>query len=114
MAPPGPLPTRGPGRPPGPSSKPPPLIRPNFTRIQLADLQPVIILPAKAPPGKKGRPPGPPPKAKSHPLAVPKSEYIQRLQRGDFEGSGLVKTSKKHLSLPYFDNHDDPYVFRNK
>ena len=26
----------------------------------------------------------------------------------------LVKTYKQHLSLPYFDNHDDPYVFRNK
>jgi len=87
MAPPGPLPRRGPGRPPGPSTKQPPLIRPNFTRIQLADLQPVTILPAKAPPG-------PPPKAKSHPLAVPKSEYVERLRRGDFEGSGLVKTSK--------------------
>ena len=107
MAPPGPLPRRGPGRPPGPSSKQPPLIRPNFTRIQLADLQPVTILPAKAPPG-------PPPKGKSHPLAVPKSEYVERVRRGDFDGSGLVKTSKKHLSLPYFDNHDDPYVFRNK
>jgi hypothetical protein len=35
---------------------------------------------------------------------------------GDVGGSmkRLVKTSKKHLSLPYFDNHDDPYVFRNK
>ena len=26
----------------------------------------------------------------------------------------LVKTSKQTLSLPYFDNYDDPYVFRNK
>jgi len=143
MAPSGPPPRRGPGRPPGPSSKPPPLIRPNIIRVQQGDLQPVGILP----PGKTGRPPGPPPKGKSHPLLSPKAAYVERMRSGEFgppgppppkgksaplvvpksqyneqvhtgyyndEGSGLVKTSKKHLSLPYFDNYNDPYVFRNK
>jgi hypothetical protein len=103
MAPSGPPPRRGPGRPPGPSSKPPPLIRPNIIRVQQGDLQPVGILPS-----------GSSPKGKSS-LLSPKAAYVERLRRGDFaEGSGLVKTSKKHLSLPYFDNYNDPYVFRNK
>jgi hypothetical protein len=128
MAPPGPPPKRGPGRPPGPSSKPP--IRPNITRIQLGNLQP----PGSSPKGKSSLlspkaayvermrsgefgPPGPPPpKGKSAPLVVPKSQYNEQVHTGYYndEGSGLVKTSKKHLSLPYFDNYNDPYVFRNK
>ena len=62
------------------------------------------------------RPPGPPlgPKPPSLFYARPKGPYIEQIRRGDFnaEGSGLIKTSKHVLCLPYFDNYNDPYVFR--
>jgi hypothetical protein len=71
-------------------------------------------------------PTGPKPLKTSSKSAVRPKSSTQHPQAGDpriFGPPGsdvggslkrLVKTSKKQLSLPYFDNHDDPYVFRNK